>query len=370
MSGSVDTVTFEVPVPAAVLQYPVRVGAGELAVVGAEARRLAPRGGTVALVSDHTVMGLYGGAVRASLEGAGLEVFTHAVRPGETSKSPAELMKLLGAMVDAGMGRQDVLVALGGGVVGDLAGLAAATFMRGIPFVQCPTTLLAQVDASIGGKVAVDLPQGKNLIGAFHFPGSVVIDPEVLRSLPDDELGCGLAEMLKHGLLFSSEHVDALLEGSDGLYARRPEVVAPLVAASVRLKAACVAEDPKETSKQGRVLLNLGHTVGHALEAVAGFALRHGHAVALGLRAAARISDRTHTSVRELEGPVTQALQRLRLPTDLDPWLTEETGAAVERALSHDKKRDTSTLSYIALADIGRPAVLPMTPADILRLLR
>jgi 3-dehydroquinate synthase len=370
MNGGVDMVTLDVPVPAASLEYPVRVGAGVLETLGAEARRLAPRGRKVALVSDDNVMPLYGASARTSLEHEGFDVFTHTIRPGEPSKTPAQLLALLSSMVEAGLGRQDLLVALGGGVVGDLAGFAAAVFMRGIAFVQCPTTLLAQIDASIGGKVAIDLPQGKNLVGAFHFPGSVIIDPQVLRSLPDEELGCGLAEMLKHGLLFSPRHTQALLDAADAIYAREADVLTSLVSTSVGLKAACVARDPMERSSDGRVLLNLGHTVGHALEAVAGFELRHGQAVGLGLRAAARISDRTRTSAGHLEVLITGALERLRLPSDLDAWLEGTPGPELERALSHDKKREANTMSYIALVDVGRPVVLPMTADDILRLLR
>jgi 3-dehydroquinate synthase len=365
-----EIVTLDVPVPSAPRQYPVVVGAGLLSTLGARARRLVPGAGRVALISDDNVAALYGGVARGGLEQAGFDVFIHEVRPGEASKSGTELFAALEAMVGAQVGRHDLVVALGGGVVGDLAGLAAALFMRGIPFVQCPTTLLAQVDASIGGKVAVDLPQGKNLVGAFHFPSAVLIDPDVLRTLPDVELGCGLAEMLKHGLLFSPAHVEALLEGADAVHARRGDVLTPLIADSVHLKAACVASDPEERSSDGRVLLNLGHTLGHAIEAAAGFELRHGEAVALGLRAAARISDRTGTSGGTLEVLVTDALRRLRLPTELAPWLEGRRGESVARALAHDKKRAASTISYIALADVGQPVVLSMTPGDILRLLR
>mgnify|MGYP002620059385 CR=1 FL=1 len=370
MKEQTETISFEVSVPAARLDYFVRVGTGVLDTVGAEARRVVPNGRLVALVSDANVMPLYGEQVRSGLVRAGFDVLLHSVAPGEATKNSEALLELVGVLMDGGLGRGDLLVALGGGVVGDLAGFAAAVFMRGIPFIQCPTSLLAQVDASIGGKVAIDLPQGKNLMGAFHYPSCVLVDPAVLRSLPEVEVGCGLGEMLKHGLLFSREHTDALLEAADEVYAREPDALARLVAASVELKAVCVARDPRERAPDGRILLNLGHSVGHAIEAAAGFALRHGQAVGLGLRAAARISDRTRTSAGQLEPLVTAALERLRLPTDLDVWLGGERGRMVEQALGHDKKRAASTLAYIALADVAQPRVLSLSPADILRLLR
>jgi len=265
-----------------------------------------------------------------------------------------------------------VVVALGGGVVGDLAGLLAALFMRGIDFVQCPTSLLAQVDASVGGKVAVDLPAGKNLLGAFHFPRSVIIDTTVLQTLPDGELGCGLAEMLKHGALFSAEHFEQLVEHADAVYRRDATILPRLVATSVALKSACVSRDPLELANagKGRVLLNLGHTVGHAIESVSGYALRHGEAVALGLRAAARLSTARGLADKGLEAKMVEALEALRLPVQLDAWLSGERGHAVERAMANDKKRAGGTVTYIGLAAIGEPRMLQLAPAEIMGLLR
>ncbi len=361
----------DVPVPSEDLSYPVRVGDGLLGRLGP----LLARGrepGRVALISDANVLPLYGPTVRASLESAGFSVVQHAVPPGEASKNPEQLVRLVSALVRDRLSRRDLIVALGGGVVGDLAGLVAACFMRGIDFVQCPTSLLAQVDASVGGKVAVDLPEGKNLLGAFHFPRAVVIDTGVLATLPDDELTCGLAEMLKHGALFSAEHFEQLVTQADAVRARDPAVLPRLVATSVALKAACVSRDPLEMAEagKGRVLLNLGHTLAHAIEAVSGLEIRHGEAVALGLRAACRLSHAKGYCDAQLEPRMVAALQALSLPTDLDPWLHGERGQRVQRALDNDKKRSNDTVTYIALASIGEPRTVQLAPAEIMGLLR
>lgn len=372
MSIKARPVALDVVVPSADLSYPVIVGAGMLARLGVELKKTCPRARRVALISDENVMPLHGELARKAIMGEDLEVVVRTIPPGEASKTPERLVALVGELVISGLSRNDAVVALGGGVVGDLAGFIAATFMRGIAFIQCPTSLLAQVDASVGGKVAVDLPQGKNLMGAFHFPRVVVCDPQVLQTLPDEELGCGLAEMLKHGALFSPGHFDALQDAADSIYARDEGVLGPLVATSIALKAACVSRDPLEKAGggKGRVLLNLGHTVGHAIEAASEFGLKHGQAVGLGLKAAARISARKGVASPALETRMTEALERLRLPTELDPWLSGDRGRRVEAAMMHDKKRAKDTLTYIGLADVGEPRVLTMRTPEILGLLR
>ena len=370
-------VALHVAVPTEDESYPVLIGPGLLSRLGYELRRSHPHARRVALVSDSKVMPLYGAAARKSLEAEELEVHSFTFPEGEASKNFSELTTLIEGMVAAQMGRRDVVVALGGGVTGDLAGLAAALFMRGIAFMQCPTSLLAQVDASVGGKVAIDLPAGKNLVGAFHFPTVVLIDPEVLETLPDRELACGLAEMLKHGALFSPEHFHAVVAAAEGIYDRDADVLSPMIATSVGLKAACVSRDPREQGEagKGRVVLNLGHTVGHALESLSNFELKHGEAVALGLLAAARISERKGLLKREegqpgLEARMREALTSLRLPLDLDEWLDDERIERLETNLGNDKKRNFSTISYIALEQLGNPAVLSLTPQEIVALLR
>jgi len=373
-------IALDVAVPTEDESYPVLIGPGLLAKLGHELRRSHPSARRVALISDENVMPLYGPAARASLEAEELEVHSFTVPAGEPSKCAEQLLRLIEGMIKAQMGRRDVVVALGGGVIGDLAGLAAALFMRGVALMQCPTSLLAQVDSSVGGKVAIDLPAGKNLLGAFHFPTVVLIDPDVLQTLPDRELGCGLAEMLKHGALFSREHFNQVVAAADGIYARDADVLARMVAASVGLKAACVSRDPREQGEagKGRVVLNLGHTVGHALECLSDFELKHGEAVGLGMLAAARLSERKDLVKLDpadpaepgLEQQMLAALQALRLPTQLDDWLTDERAERLENALSTDKKRSYASISYVALTRIGEPTVASLSPAEIVALLR
>lgn len=374
MSGSARSkpLMLDVPVPSEDLSYRVRVGDGLLSRLGPEVRRAQDGVRRVALVSDETVARLHGDTARASLQAEGLQVSVHVLAPGEASKRPDVVVGLVEGMVEAGLSRRDVVVTLGGGVVGDVGGLAAALFMRGIGYVQCPTTLLAQVDASVGGKVAVDLAHGKNLLGAFHFPRAVVIDTEVLATLPDVEIACGLAEMIKHGLLFDASHFEQVVGNTDAVYGRSAAILARLVAHSVALKAACVSRDPLElgSSGKGRILLNLGHTLGHAIEHASGFGMRHGEAVALGLVAAARVSERKGVARVGLQAQVCDALTRARLSTDLDAWLVGERGEAVERALLHDKKRDADRLTFVALAGVADPSTLSLHPQEIMGLLR
>lgn len=370
-------IALHVSVPTEDASYPVLIGRGLLAKLGHELRRSHPNARRVALVSDSNVMSLYGESARASLVAEDLEVHRFTIPAGESSKNPAQLFTLIEGMVTAQLGRRDVVVALGGGMIGDLAGLAAALFMRGVALMQCPTSLLAQVDASVGGKVAIDLPFGKNLVGTFHFPTVVLIDPEVLQTLPDRELGCGLAEMLKHGALFSREHFQQVVAAADDMYARNTDVLARMVAASVGLKAACVSRDPREQGEagKGRVALNLGHTVGHALEQMSNYELRHGEAVGLGLIAAARLSDRREPvrpedGTTSMEQQMRTALTALRLPTNLDDYLTDDRVAALEFALGNDKKRGFTSISYIGLTRIGEPVVHSLTVQEIVSLLR
>jgi 3-dehydroquinate synthase len=355
-----------VAVPTPARDHRVVVAAGVLAELPSAVGSAAPSARIVAIVSDANVWAHHGARAQALLAAEGLAVATHIVAPGEASKSADVLVATVDALLAAGLTRTDAVVALGGGVVGDLAGLAAHLCLRGLPIVQCPTSLLAQVDASIGGKVAIDRPAGKNLLGAFQFPAAVLVDPELLATLPEREISCGVAEMIKHGLLFSAHHLAAIDQHAPQLHARDPAVLTELVAASVALKAACVATDPFETGAGGRALLNLGHTLGHAIEHVSGFALHHGEAVALGLVAAARVSERLALTDAALEDEVVLALARHRLPVDLDAWTGGAHDEALVAALARDKKRGGDTITYIALHDIAQPCPVQLSPAEIL----
>ena len=262
--------------------YPVVVEAGGLSRAGDTVR--APR---VALVSDETVAPLYAETVRASLEAAGSRVFLHTVPGGEASKSLTTLEPLLRRLAQDGFNRQDAVVALGGGVVSDLTGFVAASYMRGIAFYILSTTLLGMVDAAVGGKTGVNLPEGKNLVGAFWQPKAVLMDVSVLATLPEREFRGGAVELFKHGLLADPQLLDDVADPRfrpDG----PAEFLTQTVARSVEVKADIVAEDERESGR--RAYLNLGHTLAHALEAASSHALSHGDAVAYGLLFAAKLA--------------------------------------------------------------------------------
>lgn len=364
-----DVFSLQVPVPpAAARGYGVHVGAGVLDRVGASVRAAAPAATRVGVLSDDNVFALHGAALLAQLRAAGLEPVVHVITPGEASKTIETVLACVDAWAIAGLSRRDAVVALGGGVVTDLAGLVAHLYMRGVPWIAAPSSLLAQVDASVGGKVAVDRPAAKNLLGAFHFPAAVLVDPQLLATLPRRELACGGAEMIKHALLFAPDELPLLEAAAPALLAGDAAAAQPRVATSIALKAACVAGDPFENAADGRVLLNLGHTLGHALEHVSGFALGHGEAVALGLVAAARLSHRRGLAAASLEPRVVAALSAFELPHALDPWLTMEHRAALVAAMALDKKRGTQaigTVTYIALRELGSPEVVALTIDDI-----
>ena len=342
--------------------YPIDIGDAALPVA------LAPwvRPGRHAVVADANLASWIDPVV-AALRGAGADVHVETVAPGEASKSLAEYGRLADALVAARLDRGSTVFALGGGVVGDLAGFVAATLYRGIDVVHLPTTLVAMTDSAIGGKTAIDLPAGKNLLGAFHQPRAVIAHLPVLATLPPRERQAGFGELWKY----------ALLDG-DGLW-RAVAAVAPwaattapppaeltaVIAAAATLKAAIVSADERERSGQ-RVLLNLGHTLGHAIEAAAGWALLHGEAVGLGLRAAARVSCRLGLAGPELEARVVEGLTATGLPTDLDARLTPDVVSRVRV----DKKRSGGKVAFVACAAPGDCQVVDLPTADLADLLR
>ncbi|HEY9236081.1 MAG TPA: 3-dehydroquinate synthase, partial [Phenylobacterium sp.] len=269
--------------------YDVVVGQGLLENAGKLIAPFAKRG-RVAIVSDETVWSLHGQALMTALRAADIAAQPIVVPPGEPTKSWEGLSHVCSRLLQLELDRGDLIVAFGGGVVGDLAGFAAAIYKRGIDFIQIPTTLLAQVDSSVGGKTAIDTPQGKNLIGAFHQPRLVLADLDVLSTLSDREMRAGYAEVIKYGLLGDFAFFEWLEANGAKVLARDPDALAYAVARSVEMKAEIVAEDEKEAGR--RALLNLGHTFGHALEAETGYgeALLHGEAVAAGSALAFRFS--------------------------------------------------------------------------------
>ncbi|MDO1558904.1 3-dehydroquinate synthase [Brevundimonas sp. 2R-24] len=337
--------------------YDVHVGrglldeAGGLVMSAAGARR-------VAVVSDAQVGALYGQRVDDSLRAAGLTPIPITVAEGEAAKSFEGLQSLLGVLLDSGLDRGDAVLALGGGSTGDLAGLAAALYMRGIDVIQAPTTLLAQADSAVGGKTAIDAPQGKNLIGAFWHPRLVLCDLEALDTLDDRQMRSGYAEVLKYGLLGDRAFFEWLEANGAAVLDREPEHLAHAVETSVRAKAAIVAEDPREAGR--RALLNLGHTFGHAWEAEGGFGevLTHGEAVALGCVQAFQLSARLGLCNAEEAHRVEAAVRETGLPVRAPAALRGVSADALLARMAGDKKAEGGRLTLILARGIGRAEVV------------
>jgi 3-dehydroquinate synthase len=334
--------------------YQVIIGSGLLAGIGGIAEVRPER--AVAVVSDETVFGLYGAGVVEALDAVGARAGSIVVPAGEASKSFGQLERVLDGLMAQGLDRSSLVIALGGGVIGDLAGLAAALFMRGIDFVQVPTTLLAQVDSSVGGKTAIDTPRGKNLVGAFHQPRRVLADTDVLKTLPVRQLRSGWAEMLKHGLLGDAAYFDQLAAVGDPV-GMADDALADAIERSVRIKAAVVGADEKEAG--ARALLNLGHTFGHALEAELGFdedVLTHGEAVALGCVLAFGFSAWEGLCPPSDVERVADVVARSGLPTDLASVAGFKAEGVLAR-MTEDKKAEGGRLTLVLARGIGEAFV-------------
>jgi 3-dehydroquinate synthase len=333
--------------------YDVVVGEGLIAEAGTLAgERL--RKPSVPVIADENAWVHHGAALEASLVAADKEVALFRVPSGEGSKSWAMLEKLTDWMLEQGVERGDNVIAFGGGVVGDLTGFAAAILKRGCGFIQVPTTLLSQVDSSVGGKTAINTASGKNLIGAFHQPSLVLADTGALATLPVREMHAGFAEVIKYGLLGDADFFDWCKANAAAIVSHQTEALIEAVAQSVAAKARIVAEDERELSGR-RALLNLGHTFGHALEAQTGFsdALLHGEAVAIGMVLAARYSARRGEITREDAEEVATAIASAGLRTEVSALELETDGAALVDHMRHDKKMDAGTLPFLLLRGIG-----------------
>lgn len=332
--------------------YTIHVGEGLLREVGPICHQLG-LGRRALVVTNETLTGRFGSAVRESLAASGFVSEIVAVPDGESEKSWARAGWLLDACVDAGLDRGSFVVALGGGVVGDLAGFVASVYMRGIPFVQVPTTLLAQVDASVGGKVAVNHPRGKNLLGSFHQPAAVIADIATLRTLPQRELRAGLAEVVKHGLI-RDPHLYAYVAENPARFAEHDaRALERVVVESCRIKADVVQRDEREHGE--RAILNFGHTVGHAVEAAAGYGqLIHGEAVAVGMVAETILSLRLGGVQKSDVAALIALLRALGLPT------RPPAGVATRALdyLSQDKKVRDGKLRFALLARVGEAEVV------------
>lgn len=348
-------------------RYDIVIRAGLLRALKDEAAHFG-LDGRVAVLTNATIAGLIGEAVAAGLPDAALLIMPD----GEQHKTVETVTGLYSQMVQIGLDRGATVLALGGGVVGDTAGFAAATYMRGVRLVQAPTTLLAMVDSSVGGKVGVDLPEGKNLAGAFKQPAWVLIDPDALRTLPMREIRCGMAELVKHGLIADPgllDRVHALPWDEQGVPAARPtpdlvDGIAGLLARAVQVKIGVVQRDPYEQGE--RMHLNLGHTFGHAIEHVSGYAWAHGEAVGLGLIAAALLSERLGLCGPGVVEQVREVTRVVGLPQAMGPLDIE----AAYAVMAADKKWRSGRSRFVLLEAAGRPRIVEgVPPEDVLAVL-
>jgi 3-dehydroquinate synthase len=307
-------------------------------------RELAQLEGPVVVVTDSNVGRLYANQLDSA---APIDIIS--VPAGEYYKRLETVAFLYDQFLEASLDRQGTVVALGGGVVGDMAGFAAATYMRGVQFVQCPTSLLAMVDASVGGKTGVDLPQGKNLVGAFKQPTAVIADLDTLKTLPPEEFAAGMAEVIKAGLI-GAPHLFAQLESSEqAIHRQSPaSTLSSMVVDTIKVKQEVVQADPFENSR--RAVLNLGHTFGHAIEQVSGYRVSHGYGVAMGLVAAARLSAVLGHCNPSLEQRIERVLIKHQLPTRIPADLSSD---AIIEAMSSDKKKSAGQIRFILIRAVG-----------------
>ena len=343
MSGSTAQDTFAVPVDS----YDVHVGTGLLDRAAQIIRTAAPAH-RYAIISDENVAPRYAARLRDAIGAAQAELFI--IPAGESEKTRARWASLTDAMLGAAFGRDAAILALGGGVIGDLAGFVAATYMRGIPFVQIPTTLLAMIDASIGGKTGLDTPAGKNLVGAFHRPRAVIVDPLVLVTLPPNHLRAGLAEAIKHGAIADAAYfleiddtVPSLLAEPDG------DAMRSIILRSIEIKAGIVLQDEREGGI--RRTLNFGHTLGHAIESESGYSLLHGEAVAIGMVLEALLGERLGITAPGTALRVREVVERAGLPHAIPGELDPNRILAATRT---DKKARAGEVEYALISEIGR----------------
>lgn len=341
--------------------YVITIGRGSLRQVGEMVAGVrAPS--VAAVVSNQRIADLHASPVLVSLAGAGIRAELVTVNSGERFKTLKTVAGIYDALLDMGMDRSGAIVALGGGVVGDIAGFAAATYMRGIDYYQVPTTLLAQVDSSIGGKTGVDLARGKNLVGAFHQPRAVAVDIDTLLTLPARELRSGLAEVVKHAIICDREFCDFLETNAGALLARKPEATEASVVRSVEIKRDVVQQDEREGGL--RAILNYGHTVGHAIEVVGGYGrYRHGEASSIGMVTEAIVAEKMGLAEQGVSDYIAGILGRCGLPVRIDPALPSE---AMLDAMRRDKKALKGELRLALPTAIGKCGVFTVSPESLI----
>ena len=354
----------EIRVSLGARSYPIVIGASWLGNLGARIRDAVGRAAIrAAVISDSRVAPLYVPRITASMREAGFTVAEIQIPEGEQHKNLAWLALTYDRLIEAHLERSSPILAVGGGVVGDLAGFAAATVLRGVPFVQVPTTLLAQVDAAIGGKTAINHAAGKNLIGAFHQPRLVAIDVDTLKTLPRREYLSGLAEVVKYGAILDADLFARLEQNLGALLRQDPSLLASVIATSCRLKAMVVEED--ETEGSYRAILNFGHTVGHAIEAMTEYRrFLHGEAVAIGMVCAARISQARGGLAKANVERIEQLLRAIGLPTRVPSDLGVE---PIALAIEADKKAAGGKITFVCLDDIGRTRFESLSAREIAR---
>lgn len=345
--------------------YDIHIEAGCLAGLAGEMKRLFPAASRCMVISNETVAPLYLEQIKSPLLADGWQVFECILPDGERFKNMESWSQVMDALMASKLSRNEPVIALGGGVIGDMSGFAAACYRRGIPFVQVPTTLLAQVDSSVGGKTAINHPHGKNMIGAFYQPRLVWIDPQVLATLEPREVRAGLAEVIKYGLIRDTAFFESLDQHMGALLELDGATLAEVIHASCRHKAEVVMRD--ETEAGERALLNLGHTFGHAIEAMTHYTeYLHGEGVALGTLMAARLSEQLGHAPAGTERRICACYEKAGLPVaiprfDADAWLD---------AMGHDKKNIGSLIRYILLRDIGDAFIAEdVSDSDIRRLI-
>ena len=337
-------------------QYDVRIERGLLQRAGAQIRGVT-KASAILIVSDDAVWPLFGETVQRSLEAEGFRVCTFVFPHGESSKNAATYLQLLDALAAQRLTRTDALVALGGGVVGDLTGFAASTYLRGLGFIQIPTTLLAMVDSSVGGKTALDLPAGKNLVGTFYQPWLVLCDPDCLQTLPENIFRDGCAEVIKYAVRGSAPFFDDL----SSVPAR--DQLEHIIETCVRMKRDIVSQDEFDCGT--RQLLNLGHTFGHGIEACSGFSVSHGSAVAIGMAMMARAAVSYGLCSAETRDAIVLLLQQYGLPTDC-----AYPADALLRTVVHDKKSSGSSINLIVPTQIGSCQILKTPASELLAWLK
>ena len=353
-----------IPVVLPQQSYDIAIASGSLDRLGAECTHL-NLGKKVLLVSNPMIFKRYGENAIASLKAGGFEVATCILPAGERYKTLASVQKIYNAALENRLERASTLVALGGGVIGDMTGFAAATWLRGINFVQVPTSLLAMVDAAIGGKTGVNHPQGKNLIGAFHQPRLVLIDPDVLKTLPAREFKAGMAEVIKYGVIWDAELFTQLEASSrlDQLRYLDEELLQTILTHSCQAKADVVSKDEKEAGL--RAILNYGHTIGHAVESLTGYRLvNHGEAVAIGMEAAGQLAVELQLWDEEAQVRQNALIEKAGLPTQVPENIDIE---AILEALQSDKKVKEGRVRFVLPTKIGAATVSDRVPPNLIR---